>query len=418
MINLSVDPPQPVGPAARHQLLDVLRGFALLGILVVNMALFSWPAQKVFLAQQDWATEWDLVVDWIVRIFAEGKFYPLFAFLFGYGMALQMVRAEQQSIRFVRLFSRRLFVLLLMGFVHAFLIWEGDILLVYAVFGFVLIPFRRCKRMVLLLWAVFLFQIPIAIYLLIGGVMAGGALIPDIANAIQDEIASVSLLYDSETDENLRIFATGTFAEIVTQRARNVMFFWQYAWVYAPVFVGMFLLGLYAARHRLLQELNPSFLRRALLLGLVIGVPLNVLYAVAFAWGDPMGVDWLWVSGATALTVGGPALTFAYTSAIALLLRGRDAGRIVGALAATGRMALSNYLFQSLVCTTIFYSYGLGLYGCVGRAAGVGLALCIYVLQLLLSVWWLQRFRFGPAEWLWRSLTYGQKQPMRLARAT
>jgi uncharacterized protein len=189
-----------------------------------------------------------------------------------------------------------------------------------------------------------------------------------------------------------------------------------YVWVFGPVFLAMFLLGLFAARQHLLDQpdTHAKALRRMLVFGLAIGLPANVFYAIAFAKGEPLEVDWLWTAGSLALAVGGPALTFAYVAAFTLALRHERARRILQPIAAAGRMALSNYLLQSLICTTIFYSYGLGLYGSVGRAPGLALALVIYAAQVPLSVWWLRRFRFGPAEWLWRCLTYGRIQPMRL----
>ena len=112
--------------------------------------------------------------------------------------------------------------------------------------------------------------------------------------------------------------------------------------------------------------------------------------------------------------VGAPALSFFYASAILLLFQRTAWQRHLAPLAAVGRTALSNYLLQSVICTTIFYSYGFGLYGRIGQPAGVALTFLIFALQIPVSVWWLRHFRFGPVEWLWRTLTYGKLQPMRL----
>src|SRR5688500_1977833 len=145
---------EPVEASARNETLDVLRGFALFGILLVNMALFSWPATyAVLTTEESWTTRADKIADWVVRFVAEGKFYPLFSFLFGWGMTVQMERAKSREGSFVRFFSRRLLVLLGIGLVHAFLIWEGDILMAYAVFGFLLLAFRNRRPRTLLLWA-------------------------------------------------------------------------------------------------------------------------------------------------------------------------------------------------------------------------------------------------------------------------
>jgi uncharacterized protein len=178
----------------------------------------------------------------------------------------------------------------------------------------------------------------------------------------------------------------------------------------------MFLVGLYAGKRRLLHdvEANTGFIRRLLVWGLCLGLPANLIYTIGFEFADPSRVNFVWVIAMAAHAVGGPALCFAYAAAITLLLRRENWERRLRPLAGAGRMALSNYLLQSVVCTTIFYSYGLGWYGSVERAAGLVLVASIYASQIPLSVWWLKHFRFGPAEWFWRTLTYGKRQPMRV----
>jgi uncharacterized protein len=413
---LHVPAPAPVAPTERIETLDVLRGFALLGILLVNMALFSWPCYDLFMAAQPWTSRADVAADWLVRTFAEGKFISLFSFLFGLGMAIQMERAAARGAGFVGRYARRLLTLLAIGLAHAFLIWEGDILVMYALFGFLLLAFRNRKPNTLLVWAGISLLVPVVIYALLGAMMALGSLVPGVAEIVEKELTATNAWYEQAAAENLRAFAHGSVTEVFMQRARNVMFLYQYVWYYAPMFFAMFLFGLYAGRRRLLHDIeaNLGFIRRTLGWGLALGLPANLIYAVTYAVADPASVSPLWVVTAAMLAVGGPALCFAYAAAITLLLRGNGAQKLLHPLAAVGRMALTNYLLQSLVCTTIFYSYGLGWYGSVGRAPGVMLALVIYAAQIPFSLWWLKRFRFGPAEWLWRTLTYGQWQPMKL----
>ncbi len=409
-------PPAPVSPAERIETLDVLRGFALLGILLVNMALFSWPCYDLFMANQPWTTRADVAADWVVRVFAEGKFISLFSFLFGLGMAIQMERAAARGAGFVGRYARRLLALLAIGLAHAFLIWEGDILVVYALFGFLLLAFRNRRPTTLLVWAGISLLLPVLIYGLLAAIMALGSLVPAVAQRIQEELAATNAWYEQASAENLRAFAHGSLAEVFAQRARNVLFLYQYVWYYAPMFFAMFLFGLYAGRRRLLHdpEANLGSIRRTLGWGLALGLPANLIYAVTYAVADPASASPLWVVSAATLAVGGPALCLAYAAGLTLLLHRQAAHQWLHPLAAVGRMALTNYLLQSVVCTTIFYSYGLGWYGSVGRAPGVVLALIIYAAQIPFSVWWLKRFRFGPIEWLWRTLTYAQRQPMRL----
>jgi len=408
---------EPVEASERNLTLDVLRGFALFGILIVNMALFSWPATYASLATEGlWTTRPDKVADWVVRFVAEGKFYPLFSLLFGWGMTVQMERAKSRETSFVRFASRRLVVLLGIGLVHAFLIWEGDILMDYAVFGFLLLAFRNLRPRTLLIWAAAFLMIPVAIYVALWMLLGIGSLVPEVAKEIAKELAAESESYAQLTEENLRVFSEGTWPEIFKMRARNVVFLWQYVWFFAPTLFAMFLVGVYAGQRRILQraEENLGFIRRVLVWGLVLGVIANAVYTIGYELGSPLNVDLLWVASIAALAVGGPALCLCYVAAIVLMMRREHWRRKLRPLAATGRMALSNYLFQSLVCTTIFYNYGLGLYGSVGRMAGIGIAVLIYAAQVPLSVWWLRRFRFGPVEWLWRTLAYRKRQPMRL----
>ncbi|MCW5554196.1 MAG: DUF418 domain-containing protein [Verrucomicrobiae bacterium] len=409
-------PPAPVAPAERIETLDVLRGFALLGILLVNMALFSWPCYDLFMANQPWTTRADVAADWLVRIFAEGKFISLFSFLFGLGMAIQMERAAARGAGFVGRYARRLLALLAIGLAHAFLIWEGDILVVYALFGFLLLAFRYRRPTTLLVWAGICLVLPVLIYALLAAMMTLATFVPGAAESIQKELAATNAWYEQASAENLRAFAHGNLAEVFAQRARNVLFLYQYVWYYAPMFFAMFLFGLYAGRRRLLHDLeaNLGFIRRTLGWGLALGLPANLIYTVTYAVADPASASPLWVVSAATLAVGGPALCLAYAAGLTLLLRRPGAHQWLHPLAAVGRMALTNYLLQSVVCTTLFYSYGLGWYGSVGRAPGVVLALIIYAAQIPFSVWWLKRFRFGPMEWLWRTLTYARRQPMRL----
>jgi uncharacterized protein len=407
---------EPVPRCDRIETLDVVRGFALFGILLVNMELFSWPVHDVLMGKEVWTAPVDVITDHAVRFFAEGKFYALFSFLFGLGAMLQMERTEARQVKFAGFFCRRMLVLLGIGLLHSFLIWEGDILTVYALLGFLLLAFRKRKPKTLLVWAAICLITPILIYGLIWLLIALVSLLPEAARVIEQEMAKADAEYARLTQENLRVFARGSVAEVFLQRARNVAFLWQVTWFGVPMVFAMFLLGLYAGRRRLFSEVegNLGFIRRLLSWGLCVGVPVSVIYVIAFGFGNPSVFSFVWVIVIAGLAIGGPALCFAYAAAITLLLRGGRWRAILRPMAAPGRMALSNYLFQSLVCTTIFYSYGFGLYGSVARALGVALAIGIYAAQLALSVWWLKYFRFGPAEWLWRTLTYGKRQPLRL----
>ncbi len=412
---LQPKPLQPVSAAERIRALDVVRGFALLGILIVNIQLFGWPLYQLLIGSRAWATRADAVMDWVVRFLVEGKFYVLFSFLFGLGAAIQFQRAEAHGTRFGGRFCRRLLALLGIGLAHGFLLWEGDILVCYALCGFLLLAFRKRKPVTLVVWAAALSLIPVLLYALICGLIALASLHPEGAKAVHQALAEQKEVAARMVQEDLRVFGTGTLGQIFAARARNVLFGWQCLLFYYPTVVAMFLLGLYAGKRRILHkpEEHIGFMRRTLFWGLTFGLPSGVVHAVTSWHSAPMDMNLTLVASVAALAISGPALALAYAAGLTLLLRKDTGNRILRAMAAAGQMALSNYLLQSLVCTTLFYSYGLAWYGSVGRTAGVGLALLIYTVQLPLSVWWLGRFRFGPAEWVWRSVTYGRLQPMR-----
>jgi uncharacterized protein len=408
-------PEEPVRAAERIETLDALRGGALFGILTVNMALFSWPFYKVMVAAPQWAGV-DRWSDLAVRLLAEGKFYPLFSFLFGVGAAIQMDRAEARGASFGSRYTRRLLVLLGIGLIHAFLLWEGDILVLYAVTGFLVLPFRNCRPRTVLLWAGILLLAPAV---LCGGfslLLGLGSLIPEVSHVLDHQFQGSNLHMAALTERNLEVFANGSFGEICGMRARNVLTIYSSSWFAAPTVLGMFLLGLTAWRRGIFREVEgqSGLIRRVTLVGWAVGLPLNLVCAAITLGRDGDGFEVAQFISAAILAIGGPALSLAYAGTLTLLLRRESWQRVLRPVAAAGRMGLSNYLLQSLICTTIFYSYGLGWYGSVGRTGGLGLALVIYASQLGWSVWWLRHFRFGPAEWLWRSATYGERQPMRV----
>lgn len=411
----SGEPLTPVAAAERIETLDVLRGVALFGILTVNMAAFSWPMETMP-GQRPGESRLDAIADWSIGFLAEGKFYPLFAFLFGLGTAIQMERAEMHGADFTRCFCRRLLALLGFGLAHALLVWEGDILVWYSLFGFLLLAFRKRKPKTLLLWAAACLLIPALLITLGWMLLAGLSLVPEIAQTIQKELAEAPEAVTQTMEETIRVFALGSYGEIFVERLGNVLFMWLVGLFYGPSFLAMFLLGLYAGRRRIFHDLeaNLGFIHRVLVWGLAIGLPANLIYAVGMATSDLSDLRFVWLISQAIVMVGGPAQGFAYAAGITLLLRSDRWKRLAHPFAAAGRMALSQYLLQSLICTTIFYSYGLGLFGLLGPAAGFGLAIGIYAAQLLFSRWWLSRFRFGPLEWLWRTLTYGQRPPMRV----
>jgi uncharacterized protein len=240
--------------------------------------------------------------------------------------------------------------------------------------------------------------------------------IPEVAAEFDTAITDWYEFDFQSGERDMEVFAHGTFLEIMEQRALNVVYTYTSSIVVIPAVLMSFLAGLYAVKRGILNNLEghlPLF-RRILFLALVIGLPANVLLVISYELASE---SWAWWFCALMVhSLAGPALMLAYVSAIVLLYQQEHWRRRFNFLAPVGRMALTNYLMQSLVCTTIFYSYGLGHYGQVGMGAGVSIATLVFLAQIPLSHWWLNRFQFGPVEWLWRSVTYRKLQPMRYSK--
>jgi len=394
-----------IGPVLRQErveAIDILRGVAILGILIVNMQLFSTPEGLPV----------DGTAERLIYFFAQEKFKALFSFLFGLGLAVQMMRAEARGAHFLPLYARRLCVLFLIGVAHFLLVWDGDILHDYALLGFVLLLFHRSSPKTLLVGAGVLLAIPMLFY----GITTYSSITSHVSPQMKEWITYENGAEDNGTSDDFSdTYARGSYAEMVTLREselpRDMSPDTDDAYVLA-----LFLLGLYAGRRRIFHDIpaHLPFIRRVQRWGLVIGVAGNAAFAVGGSF-DPSPTSVTQNVGRLCLVVAAPALMLFYASTIILVTQRETWRRRLAPLAAVGRTALSNYLLQSLICTTIFYRYGLALFGKVSPSLGVLLTITIFLIQIPLSVWWLRRFQFGPVEWLWRSLTYWQRQPMRVS---
>lgn len=398
----------PVGRRERIDLLDALRGFAILGILLGNMAVFS-GLLLADLAGDDpgfpHATA-DRAIDFLVHLLVEGKFYGTFSLLFGVGFALQLARTDALGRPFASFFRRRMAFLLLFGVVHA-LVWAGDILWLYAVVGFALIPFRRCRDRTLLVWIVALLAAPIVIYGLLALLIARSGGTPGDGGAgLEEMFAAIVVAFDAGGfrdvfDANLRFLLLGRLPNlIVTGRPLIVL--------------AMFLVGFYLGRRRVFDGSaeHRVLLRRVLLIGASVGPVTNLVLAALMDAGVYYSFQAAGFAQSVAYQIGVPSLCLFYVAGFALLFEPDVWRRRLMILAPVGRTALSNYILQTVVCILIFYEVGLGLMGELGATAATALVFVIYPLQIVVSRWWLARFRFGPLEWVWRSLTYGKVQPI------
>jgi uncharacterized protein len=386
----------PARPTERIEVIDILRGVSILGVILMNMlgyAGYGTPFQEMQAVNR--------VVVWLITFFVQAKFYTLLSFLFGWGMATQMERAASRGRRFVPLYVRRLLALLLIGLVHAILIWDGDILVTYALLGFPLLLFRKRSDRTLLIAVVVCMLIPV--------------LISTPGPGETFRAAYARLTEPLRHQPPAGIYTEGSYLEFTLHRLQSLRSFYSQAVYWATHVFGMFLLGLYAGRRRIFHNISahlPLF-RQVMWGGLIVGVVCNLIFVSVSASPGRVSVAYYPLATRGARTIGGPALCLFYISAIVLLVQRRAWRDQLAPFAAVGRMALSNYLAQSVFCTLFFYGYGLGVYGKLGPTITLVLTLVIYRVQMALSGWWLERYQFGPAEWLWRSLSYGRLQPLK-----
>ncbi len=396
-------------------MLDTLRGFALLGILMVNIHLFYQPVSLLMLGFSGDPTKFTFNLDVIVKFFFEGKFYTLFSFLFGYGFWLFMSKGTTEPAHIIPVYRRRLLVLLLFGVIHIVLLWAGDILLFYALFGFVLILFRKSSDRKTIKWSVALALIPSIVYMLIFLSIRLGSMTPEGAQAIKasfdESIAGMRQMVEVATTA----YSTGSFGEIVSARIKEFSSLLGGMIFFYPVALAMFLIGMLAARHKIIVNYieHLTLFKKLFWWGLVVGVIFNILYVISYQ-RSPMGITNLWaLLVSISHTVGGIAFCMVYVAGFVMLSVKGKLQWVSRWLAPVGRMALTNYLMQSVISTTLFYSYGFALFGKVSTLQALVIALVIFLVQIIYSRYWLQHYQYGPMEWLWRSLTYLKKQPFR-----
>lgn len=360
----------------RILVLDILRGFALFGVLLVNMLDFSGSGLRMGTIGSR-GGPLDQLADLSIVVLAVTKFYLLFSFLFGVGFAVQMRRMADTGRPFVGFYLRRLLVLFGIGMAHAVLIWDGDILRLYALAGLLLLLVRRLPTRVLL---------GLALVVALAGLFYFG------------QVGSIQQTSEMMDPAAVQAHTSGTYGDLVQSRLAQQFVID----IQVPMVLVMFLLGLVVGREGLLDQPDryQPFLRRWWKPLLPIGLIGSLLLLIGFAESD----NWLISIG---VSVGAPALSFVYASAVLL-----NADRLRW-LAPVGQMALTNYLSQSLICTTLFYGYGLGLYDRLPPAGAALLVMLLFGAQVIISRWWMRPFRFGPMEWLWRTLTYLQPQPIR-----
>jgi uncharacterized protein len=415
--NAPLAPPAAVAPPAhapvtepeRIYALDVLRGFALLGILPVNLISFA----HVFAAYQvphlaGGFTGLDFVVWFVIDLVFEQKMITTFSLLFGAGLYLQVTRNEERRGRVGAargLYYRRVGWLLLFGLLHAYLLWFGDILTYYAILGMLVYLFRQRSPRFLIITGITLLVLGSLLWLAMGLALDS----PEGARQMREMmVPSAEKMRQEEA-----MVRDSSFLELAERRAPVTLMFQA---MMLPFFGlwrigGLMLLGIAFVKLGVLSATRtPRFYQRCAVVGLGLGVPLTLFSQRAF-YASEFDLRALFGLSAEADYYGSLLMALGYLGVVMLVVQRGWLRALQDRLAAVGRMALTNYLSQTLICTFIFHGWGLGQFGTWSRSQLVLLALGVWAFQLIVSPLWLRHFQFGPMEWLWRTLTYLRPQP-------
>lgn len=383
---------EPLHKSERMMWIDAARGFAILGIFVVNIGAFSAPYFLYGGEKDVWPLPIDQTTQMLIDMFFQASFYTLFSVLFGFGLQILKERLIVKEIAVMPFLIRRLTILIMFGMIHAFLIWHGDILLSYGIIGLIFMVFIYRSDQTILLWGSFMLGISVFLYTLM-------------LYNIRALLGSASM---SEINRAERSYASDDLFAIFGQNLND----WLYSnSVFSYMLLGttllpLFLFGVYLARKRWLH--NPQAHRQKLLAGWIISLIVFIVLKMGpHLYGNPVWFSYVQDN------VGGTASAIFYLFSITLLGQSMLGKKMLKPFSYIGRMSLSNYILQSLFCFVLFYGVGFGLYGSVRPVQAMGIVVLFYVIQVFASKWWLAKFRYGPLEWVWRSLTYKRKQPLR-----
>ncbi|MET0678550.1 MAG: DUF418 domain-containing protein [Bradyrhizobium sp.] len=378
-----------LNPSERIDAIDALRGLALFGVFAIHVTMqFRVSIFEQFLPPAATTSALDRNVQALLSAAIELKAFALFSLLFGIGLAIQFERLAPNPRRAI-LLLRRLAVLLMFGLIHLFLIWNGDILTEYSLAGFLVLPLLWGPRWLLAVTAAFF----LGWYLVM-------PLLPPVISWpttawLRDHVA-----------EARQVYGHGGFFEILAFQIREVPAMLPLHVSIFPRTIALFLFGMWLWRTDIVRRpaAHRSLLIAVALTGVFVGGALT-LAEPQMSW---LGRGWFSVE-----RLAGVLLAIGYTAAAFFALNTATGSRLLGWAAPLGRMAFTNYLAQSVIFSWIFFGYGLGLFGRVDVVTALAIGIAVYVALALLSAWWLKHYRFGPFEWLWRTLMYGVPQRLR-----
>ena len=402
-------PATPTEESERISSLDVLRGIAILGILIMNIQMFAMIDSAYFnpTAYGD-LTGVNLGVWTFSQVFASMKFLTIFSMLYGAGIVLLTARVEARGLKPAGVHYRRTFWLLIIGLAHAYLLWHGDILVPYALCALVVYLFRRMSPKWLLIFGIISLSVASAIYLLVS------ATLPFWPPEATEQMGTFWNPSPETVGELLAVYRGGWTGQLLNRIVASFMV--QTSSMLAFIgwrAGGCMLIGMALYKWGVLSaQRSARFYIIGAVAGLIVGLPLTI-FGITRDFATGWSVESSLFGNMHYNYWGSLFTAFAYICLVMLICRQGYLKRITSALAPVGRMAFTNYLFQSLIGTFLFYGQGFALYGKVDRWAQLLIVFAIWAVLIPFSNYWLKRYRFGPVEWLWRSLTYKKYQPMR-----
>lgn len=421
----------PVAATERITSIDTLRGIAVLGILVMNIYGFAMP----FVAYQNplamGGIEWYNIGTWFfTHIFFDQKFLTIFAILFGAGLVMTTTRAEARDAKYGGNWYRRNFWLLVIGAAHGYLLWFGDILFHYALMGMLIYPLRNRSPRALIIIATILISLGMLMQAGGGAYMtqlqadgievqalrdAGEVLSAEQEAKLEEWDASAAFLKppEQQVEEDMAAY-TGSWKDGFEHRKPIVIMMQTQATLGFIIWRvgGLMLLGMALMKLGILSANRSSaFYRKMMAIGYGLGLPV-MGYSAWFMQANQWEMLWMFRVGVLPNYVGSILVAFGHIALVMTIVKSGAMAQLMARFTAVGRMAFTNYLMHTVVMTTIFYGYGFGLYGQIPRFFQMGFVVAILGFQLWFSAFWLDRYRFGPAEWFWRSLSYWRLQTM------
>ena len=407
----------PVQTNEREIFMDVLRGFAILGIFIANLGSgFTWYSESAHLTGPMLLPELDHKVKYLHEMFIEGKFYSIFSLLFGWGIALQVKRGIAKGIDPIPTIKRRLVFMLLLGAIHL-LIWPGDIVFFYAMLGFFLLPFRKLSNKKLLITGTVFLLLPILLYaakMHWPFLNAPAGILFETGGAVDHALNHTN----SEADFK-NLLRNGNWWDVFKGHVAG--FFFRYGYLIfvsrIPKVLGMFLIGYVVGRSDFYKNIlqHKKILYGVIAFGLIVGLPANYYLAYYMSWyeGDYFNLKINGFYQTLAYALGVVPLAMAYVALLMLSFKTNAGKKILSVFAPVGKMAFSNYIMQSLIGNFVFLGAGLGYLEKVGPVYFTLFGIAVFIIQVIISTIWLKYFNYGPVEWLWRSATYKKWQPMK-----